>query len=78
MYPLNLYSGHIYNNNRGMHYYIAGHQFHRMLSQWANAPVHIRNIIDPANAIETISYIENTEQYQAYYATKERYLRVAN
>ena len=77
IYPLNLYSGHIYNNNRGMHYYIAGHQFHRMLSQWANAPVHVRNIIDPANAIETISYIENTEQYQAYYATKERYLREA-
>ena len=39
--------------------------------------MHIRSIIDPANAIKTISYIENTEQYQAYHATKERFLREA-
>ena len=75
IYPLNLYSGHIFNNSKGIHYYIAGHQFHRMLYQWADAPLHIRSINDPANAIEAVSYIENSEQCLAYRATRERFLQ---
>merc|ERR1719320_712080 len=49
-----------------IHSYIAGYQFHKMISKSSNAPVPLRTILNTSDAIESITYIENDESTAAY------------
>jgi len=57
---------HEFDKDKVIHSYIAGYQFHKMISKSSNAPVPLRTILNTSDAIESITYIENNESTAAY------------
>ena len=62
---------HEFNMEKAVHSYIAGYQFHKMITKMFNAPVPMRNVLNPSDAIESIFYIENKQSSTAYEMQKE-------
>ena len=60
-----------------VHGYIAGYQFHKMITQWSSAaaPVPLREVANPSGAIAYIEYIKNPELEKQYTAQKEMFMR---
>ena len=50
---------HEFDKENVIHSYIAGYQFHKMITKSSNAPVPLRTIMNTSDAIESITYIEN-------------------
>ena len=57
---------HDFNIDKVHHSYIAGYQFHKMISKVSKAPVHMRTILDISDAIDSITYIENDDTAAKY------------
>ena len=53
------------------HSYIAGYQFHKMITKSTSAPIAMRTILNFSDAIESISYIENDALTFIYEAQRE-------
>lgn len=48
------------------HSYIAGYQFHKMITKASKAPIAMRTILDISDSIESITYIENDDSSLKY------------
>ena len=66
-----------------IHSYIAGYQFHKMITKSSNAPVPLRTIMNTSDAIKSITYIENHElsagyknQKKMFFNRKEKLMRM--
>ena len=62
---------HEFNMENVVHSYIAGYQFHKMITKMFNAPVPMRIVLNTSDAIESITYIENKQSSAAYEIQKE-------
>lgn len=62
---------HEFDKDKVIHSYIAGYQFHKMISKSSNAPVPLRTILNTSDAIESITYIENNDSTAAYEKQKD-------
>eukprot|EP00092_Neocalanus_flemingeri_P054448 GFUD01064117.1.p1 GENE.GFUD01064117.1~~GFUD01064117.1.p1 ORF type:complete len:696 (+),score=180.27 GFUD01064117.1:93-2180(+) len=62
---------HDFNKDKVIHSYIAGYQFHKMITKLSNAPVPMRTILNMSDAIESITYIENKELTETYEKEKD-------
>eukprot|EP00092_Neocalanus_flemingeri_P102324 GFUD01130881.1.p1 GENE.GFUD01130881.1~~GFUD01130881.1.p1 ORF type:complete len:702 (+),score=200.18 GFUD01130881.1:81-2186(+) len=62
---------HDFNMDKVIHSYIAGYQFHKMITKLSNSPVPMRTILNMSDAIESITYIENKESTEAYKKQKD-------
>ena len=66
---------HEFNMENVVHSYIAGYQFHKMITKMLNAPVPMRIVLNTSDAIESITYIENKQSSAAYEIQKEIFKR---
>lgn len=62
---------HEFDKDKVIHSYIAGYQFHKMITKSSNAPVPLRTILNTSDAIESITYIENDDSTAAYEKQKD-------
>jgi len=53
------------------HSYIAGYQFHKMITKSTSAPIAMRTILNMSDAIESITYIENDALNSIYEQQRE-------
>ena len=59
--------------DKAVHSYIAGYQFHKMITKNSNTPVPMRTVLNISDAIQSIIYIENTESSATYENQKESF-----
>eukprot|EP00090_Calanus_glacialis_P021862 TRINITY_DN33717_c0_g1_i1.p1 TRINITY_DN33717_c0_g1~~TRINITY_DN33717_c0_g1_i1.p1 ORF type:complete len:721 (-),score=164.97 TRINITY_DN33717_c0_g1_i1:237-2399(-) len=64
---------HEFNKEKVIHSYIAGYQFHKMITRSSNVPVPLRTILNISEAIESITYIENNESTTTYKKQKDAF-----
>lgn len=65
---------HDFDTQKVHHSYIAGYQFHKMITkQISKAPVPLKKIFNTSDAIESIKYIENKETSKTYNMMKESF-----
>jgi len=65
---------HDFDSQKVHHSYIAGYQFHKMITkQISKAPVPLKKIFNISDAIESIKYIENKETSKTYNLQKENF-----
>ena len=57
---------HDFDTDKVHHSYIAGYQFHKMITKTTSAPIAMRTILNMSDAIESITYIENDESTMQY------------
>jgi len=69
---------HDFNTENIVHSYIAGYQFHKMITKSTKAPVPMRKILNVNDAIESITYIENEDSKKEYEKQKELFRQRGN
>lgn len=57
---------HDFDIDKVQHSYIAGYQFHKMITKATTAPIAMRTILNMSDSIESITYIENDESTRRY------------
>ena len=57
---------HDFDSDKVHHSYIAGYQFHKMITKTTSAPIAMRTILNISDAIDSITYIENDEAMVKY------------
>lgn len=62
---------HDFDTEKVHHSYIAGYQFHKMITKTTSAPIAMRTILNMSDAIESITYIENDEAMTKYEKQRE-------
>ena len=62
---------HDFDSDKVHHSYIAGYQFHKMITKTTSAPIAMRTILNMSDAIESITYIENDEAMVKYEKQRE-------
>jgi len=67
------------NVEHAVHGYIAGYQFHKMITEWSSGafpvPVPLREVTNPSEAIAYVEYIKNPELEKQFSAQKEMFMR---
>ena len=64
---------HLIEEDKKIHYYIASYYFHKMLSKITNKGLPKKLIINPCDAIESITYINNEKLETDYAVQKEAF-----
>ena len=62
---------HDFDIDKVQHSYIAGYQFHKMITKATSAPIAMRTILNMSEAVESITYIENDESTKRYEEQRE-------
>merc|ERR1719410_3340353 len=66
---------HDFDIDKVQHSYIAGYQFHKMITKATSAPIAMRTILNMSDAIESITYIENDNTTKRYEEQKHLFLK---
>ena len=61
---------HLIEEDKKIHYYIASNQFHKMITKVTNSGLSNQQVINPCDAIESITYIHN-EMLETNYADQK-------
>ena len=66
---------HDFDIDKVQHSYIAGYQFHKMITKATSAPIAMRTILNMSDAIDSITYIENDETTKRYEEQRDLFLK---
>ena len=66
---------HDFDIDKVQHSYIAGYQFHKMITKKTSAPIAMRTILNMSDAIDSITYIENDETTKRYGEQRDLFLK---
>lgn len=66
---------HDFDMDKVQHSYIAGYQFHKMITKATTAPIAMRTILNMSDAIDSITYIENDETTSKYEEQRDLFVK---